>query len=329
MANIHTHDGNSAQSSWSVAIFAAREQPSELMATINAIVQAASEPTIIDVMVNGNPNLATEITKHITVMRTSANSPAIRVWSIPLGGKAHAWNQYVHHVWPGTELAFFVDGYVLVKPNTFQLLAIGMSRDPNSLAGTGVPSSGRTALQLREVTLKEGELHGNVFALKEVVMNDLRKRKFRLPLGLYGFDTVLGAVLGFGLDPSENQWNARERIFVHPDVTWTNDEKKWWRYSDVKTQFNRILNNGLRVLVVQATKYFFVHQKLPPEQLPRTIEDFVLAWVNNCPDEAGKTLLKSPLSRLALNKLRKPRDWSAAEQPPKLIYASQSSHIPF
>lgn len=320
---LNSNDEDSTRFLWSVAIFAARETPSELLATIDSIICAASDRTVIDIMVNGNPLLASETARLIHGMPLLSNAPCLRVWSIFLGGKAHAWNQYVQHVWPGTDLAFFVDGYVRPQPDAFQLLATGMTAAPRSLAGTGVPASGRSALDMRDQMEREGGLHGNCFAIKQAVMNDFRDRNFRLPLGLYGFDSLLGAVLAFGLDPAKNQWNVKERVLAHPEVTWEIDEKKWWRFSVVKTQINRILNNALRVLVVQATIDHLARRKLPPELLPKTVEDFVLGWVKNNPVEARQTLLKSPLCRIAIAKLRKPRDWSAAIKPPLLVYESQ------
>jgi hypothetical protein len=34
----------------------------------------------------------------------------VRLWSIEVSDKAHVSNQYVHHIWPGSEIAYFVDG---------------------------------------------------------------------------------------------------------------------------------------------------------------------------------------------------------------------------
>lgn len=308
---------------WSVAIFTAREQPSELFETIKATVKATNDHTIIDVMVNGNQSLAVSISDLIKLMHLPENSPLIRIWSIPLGGKAHAWNQYVHHVWPSANIAFFVDGYARAHPDAFKLLATGMSVTNDAIAGTGVPTSGKTAIQLREDTLRDGGLHGAFFAIKEETMVELRRKNIRLPLGLYGFDTLLGAVLAFGLDPMKNEWDVRKYIFVHPDVTWEIDEKKWWRYSVVRTQFKRIYNNALRKLVVGATKNHLAKRKWSPESIPRTIEDFVLLWANDNPNEVLQTFKKSPLSLIVLHKLRKPKDWSAAAIEPLLVYSTQ------
>jgi hypothetical protein len=176
---------------------------------------------------------------------------------------------------------------------------------------------------LREHTLREGGLHGCFFALTEVAMDEFRGKNIRLPLGLYGFDTLLGAILGFGLDPLKNQWDVKKFIYVHPEVTWSIDEKKWWRYSVIKTQMKRILNNALRVLVAGATKDHLAHRKLPPNQIPKTTEEFVLSWVQKNPKEAQKVLWRSPLSRFILRRLTEPNDWSSANRPPKLIFVNR------
>lgn len=308
---------------WSVAVFAAREQPQELMATIAAIVESSSPPTTVDVMVNGNPGLAAACCGLVAAAQPFKNGTCVRVWSVQLGGKAHAWNQYLHHVWPGRGLTYFVDGYARICSNALSLLSMGMARDPDCIAATGIPTSGRTAASLREETLKHGGLHGAMFGIKESAMAQLRARKFRLPLGLYGFDTLLGAVLGFGLDPARHDWDAKRFILIVPDVSWVIDRKAWWRPSVLKTQFNRTVNNALRALVVEATKDFLAKRRLPPETLPHTVAEFVLNWVDRHPRAAKALLARRPLCRLVLKRLREDRDWSSAATLPRLDYASQ------
>lgn len=322
MKTINSNNANAYQSTWCVAVIASRERPEELLATIDTVIWSAEEPTIIDVLVNGNPELAKAITKLITQRVCSDNSPFIRVWSLPLGDKANTWNQYLHRIWPGNGVAFFVDGYCRLSPNALRLLEEGMSSAPNALAGTSVPTTGRSATKWRKEVLAEGGLVGGFFAFKESVMTELREKNFNLPLGLYGYDATLGAVIAFALDPSKNQWNLKERIFAHPEVTWVTNKKKWWSPSDVKSYLNRTLKAVLRGLVGQAMRDFFEIRRMPPEQLPRTTEELVLNWVKNNPVEARKTQWRAPLSRLVLKKLRIPKDWSAAERPPSLIYSN-------
>lgn len=304
---------------WAVAVFAARESASELLLTIKAVIASANKHTVVDIMVNGNVQLALEVSELLKCTQLATPLLKIRVWSIALGDKAHAWNQYVHHVCPSAKLYFFVDGYVHLKSDALRLLDDGLAAHPESLAGTGVPTTGRTAMGLRQQMLAEGGIHGNLFVLKAQTMHMLRQIHFNLPLGIYRTDPTLGAALAFGLDPSKHQWDIKNRVFVHPQATWTTSEKKWWRYAELKSQFKRVLRQGQGALENKAVENFLAVQKHPPELLPRTAAELVLGWVKNNPLKANAVLWRAPLSRLALKKFHEPRDWTNADVSPQLI----------
>ncbi len=304
---------------WTLAIFAAREAADELTANVLAMAAVAARPTCIDVMVNGNAALAEGMALTLPQVRWPNAQHTVRLWSVSLGGKAHTWNQYVHLVWPGSVVAFFADGYVRPEQHAMQRLAGLLDASPLALGGTGVPLTGSTAAQMKQLAKDEGALHGNFFALKRSTMQGFQAAGFKLPLGLYGFDTLLGAVLGFGADPSRYAWNAQQRIVSSADIAWHTPEKHWWSGKEVKTQFNRILNNALRQLVRESTKYYLQQQKMDPGALPKTIEDFVLTWARARPQELARTLWRSPLSRLALHKMQTPREWSQAATAPRLL----------
>lgn len=244
----------------------------------------------------------------------------IRVWSIKLGDKAHAWNQYVHLVAPNAKLYFFVDGYVRMKLDALQLLDDGLVARAEALGATGVPTTGRTATVSRQRMLIEGGIQGNLFALKTQSMHALRQAHFNLPLGIYRTDATLGAVLAFGLDPSRNKWDLKGRVFVHPQATWTTSEKKWWRYAELNSQFKRMLRQSQGVLENEAVKDFLAVQRRAPRELPRTASELVLDWAKNHPDEVSALLWKTPLTRFALKKFLEPRDWTSADILPELIF---------
>lgn len=307
---------------WSVAVLASRERPDELLATIRALLQAGSTPVIIDVLVNGNQALAQSVWESTRAHSEPGRIACVRTWYLALGDKANTWNQYVHGIWPGGGITFFVDGYARIAPDALGLLAAGLVCSPAALAATGVPSSGRTASQLRSLALREGHLHGNLFAFRPSVMEELRRRTIRLPLGLYGYDGLIGALIAFALDPSAHEWDAKSRILVSPDVTWTHEALKWWRPADLKTHFQRTRKRSLRALVVRAVRDHLHIRRQPPEQMPRTIAELVLTWAEQNPQELHALLKQSPLSRTALKQLRLPRDWSLADKPPELVGSS-------
>lgn len=230
--------------SWSVAIFSSRETIGTLLATIQAAAKScADEPSIIDVIINGNRGLA-ETTQSVikAALQLSLPSKRVRVWHIPVPDKAHAWNQYLHDIWPRSEIAFFVDGYAQVMPDAFTAIADGLRVAPDALAATGVPSHGRSAKILREQLLKSGGIHGNLYALRGTVMTELRSRGYRLPLGIYRTDPTLGAAINFCLDPARHQWDPK-RVLVQPNATWHIPPRSW-RIEEIRTQWRRMLRQA-------------------------------------------------------------------------------------
>lgn len=308
---------------WSIAIFAARESIATLEQTIIAAMAAAAEETIIDVLVNGNQALANQAALLPCIRENGAASSIakVRIWFIPLGDKAHAWNQYVHVIWPETLLTFFVDGYVRVRRDALMLLERGLKESPAHLAATGVPSVGRSATRLREDMLSNGGIHGNLFALKSSTMRAIRDADFKLPIGLYRTDSTIGAALSFQFDPSCHAWNPKGTILVHPEATWATDEKRLLRYSDVTGQLKRILRQGQGILENLAVRNHFAMQKKLPKDLPGTATELVERWRHDYPQEARSAFLKHPLLvSLALKKLRKPGNWKHATDAPELKY---------
>lgn len=245
------------------------------------------------------------------------SSTSIRLWYINVGDKAHAWNQYLQIIWSRSDVAFFVDGYARVAPTAFVLLADSLMRSEGHLAGTGVPTVGRTARSQRESMLRYGGIHGNLFALKGTTMERLRGIGFRLPLGLYRTDSTIGAVLSFNLDPLSWHWNPKERIFVHPEVTWAIDQKSVLSLSDLSTFWNRRIRQGQGILENLAIRDFLAVQKRSPADLPNTAASLVAEWVNRNSWQALRAFLRHPVTvGLATRRLRAPRDWSGVATAP-------------
>jgi hypothetical protein len=97
---------------WAVVVFAARETVEVLLQSVQAACLAGQGP--IDVLVNGNPDFASELAEHFAL----AGAPQVNIWSIAQGDKANAWDQYIHAIWAGQPLAFFIDGYVRLSPDS-------------------------------------------------------------------------------------------------------------------------------------------------------------------------------------------------------------------
>lgn len=292
---------------WSIAIFSSREDPGTLWATLQAVVAASqARNTVIDVIVNGNPPLSERMVSSGQSLPLT-NWTAFRVWHIGLPDKAHAWNVFVHRIWTGSAVAYFIDGYAQVAPDALRLLDEALNSAPEALGATGVPSYGRSANTLRARMIRSGGIHGNLHAIRGDALRSLRDRSFRLPLGLYRIDPVYGAVLNFGLDPARNTWDPR-RILVVPTATWFVHASSPWRIKNLKNHWNRLLRQAKGWFENSAVRDHLAIRRQPPEDLPETAEDLILSWIERHPSWTAWLILKHPLCLLAAIQARQPRD---------------------
>lgn len=155
-------------------------------------------------------------------------------------------------------------------------------------------------------------------------MRELKRRSFKLPLGLYRTDSLIGAVLNFNLDPAKYRWDS-SRILVHPGATWDIPTSKWWRFKDVRTHSRRIVRQAQGVLENAAVRDHLAIRKIVPEDLPSNVEDLVLNWISNNPQQARRLFQRQPLTFYAARKLRKRKDWSDAGLSPNLLYEMSSA----
>lgn len=319
----------SSAAPWSVAILSSRESQEVLAGTIEAAAAAVSgHAATLDIIVNGNGALAEAAARYIADHR--ATPPArllIRVWHIAVGDKSYAWNRFVHDIWPGGDPTFFIDGYARVRPDALRLIADGLAGAPAALAGSAVPTIGRSAKALREQMLRVGGAHGNLYALRAATMERLRTAGFRLPLGLYRTDPLLQSAICFDLDPARGDWSW-SRIFVHPTATWTFRPLDWRRPADLRAYMKRRLRQAQGELEKMAYNYHFVTRHASPESLPETAEQMVAAWRAACPKQARQALLRNPMLLIGLRRLRRASELSRTEQPPQVLGQWSSDAIP-
>jgi hypothetical protein len=271
---------------WGVVVFAARENVRSLCRTLNAVSTAASlcpASTVIDVLVNGNDELATTLSNELQsrsprVCPLGGKSQSIRVWSIPVADKANAWNSYVHSIWNGEGVSFFVDGYARPHPLALNNLGVAVIESDFALGGTGVPTCGRSAPALAASMKKNGGFHGNLCCIGGATLSELKLRGIRIPLGLYRTDALMGALLSFALDPSRHEWD-HSRIAVVGEATWDVDPKHWWSIKDIRSQLARLFRQHRGALENEAVKYLLAIRREPPETLPGNAKALLLKWL--------------------------------------------------
>lgn len=299
-------EGSISDAEWSIGIVACRESPAILKTTIQAALRACRQKrSVIDVLVNGNLGLASVTADYLRTVHSSGNPSAeIRLWYIPLGDKAHTWNLHVHEIGSSdAAVTFYIDGYAEVMPDALELLAAGLASDSRKLGATGVPTTGRSASMIRARMLRDGGLHGNLFALPRSVMHELRDSCFKLPIGLYRTDSVIGAVLSFGLDPRHNEWEPK-RILVHPSATWHTPPQSMFEFAAIRGHLRRKVRQARGLLENEAIKQHLAVEQRSPSELPEFADELIVSWTNNSRREAFRLCARNWLCSLALRKAR-------------------------
>lgn len=310
---------------WSIAIFAARETPQGLTLCVQAAISACTgRQASINVLINGNAELADAFA--IVAKDLDYADTKLRVWSIAAPDKAHTWNEYVYRIWERDSTAFFIDGYAQVRPDALDALESCLAASSDALGATGVPTCGRSAATIRSQMLRHGGIHGNLFAISADAMQGIRETGFKLPLGIYRTDPLIGSILMFRLDPANHTWNPR-RVAVAPDATWHVDGIEDITLKNVKSHFKRILRQAQGDLESKASREHLAVRRLPPQQLPLTVAEMVDGWIKTQPGQARSLFLKRPLSLYAARKLAAPRDWSMTAIPPRLVLDNTKSTV--
>ena len=276
---------------WSVAIFAGRESAATLGRCIGAAVAAcAGHCAAIDVLVTGNPALAAAVAQG-----SWDGDASVRIWSVAIGDKSHAWNEYLHRIWHEGRPAFFIDGYTELRGPELNGLHMRLER-PRTPPGRAGRRSGPL---LREQMLVTGGLHGNLHIMDASDMAALRAAGFRLPLGLYRSDSLIGAALMFGLDPANNTWERRRA----------------GRTLEKPSQAIRVLGQPPGDSQDGAVRG---HGSSGPAPV-RTSRQLVHDWLVEHPRQTRTAFFKRPLCLQAARKLKTEDDWSLIWAAPELV----------
>ena len=309
---------------WAIVIFASRESLNALVCTIKSAQIAGRGTAGIDVVVNGNPGLAMALASQLCSPEFTTERTPITVWEIALGDKANAWNQYLHRIWSDEKIAFFIDGYVRLNPDSVRLLGDAIATQVDVLGGTGVPNVGAASNTQHAQSPPASGFHGNFCCLTGAAIEKFRHQNIHLPFGLYRVDSVMGAMLSLGFDPVRIAWVAN-RIYVHPAASWQTDPKHWWRISDIRAQIKRIFRQSRGVLENLAAKDHLVVRKQPPEMMPATAAELILEWVQRCPRQANKVLRYNPLARRALAEIKQSTGTTVDNAAPIMRWSNKTS----
>jgi hypothetical protein len=259
------------------AVTASRETAAVLERTLIALAAARPSVDRVDVLVNGNLELARQIAQRIADFDSSHQTPAWAVWHHPLPHKANALNHYFHDIWPGGS-SYFIDGYVRVKPDALGHLLATLACRQQAHAAAAVPSVGRSAAAMASAMQREGGFRGNLLALRATSMARLKADGFKLPVGMYRVDSTLGAVLAFNFDPSAFSWGPMRYVAVDARATWDIDLSPWWLPSTLRAHLLRRIRQAQGQVENWAVRHWLALEKRKPRELQADVHELIVAW---------------------------------------------------
>lgn len=259
-----------------LVVFAARETVEVLTGTLSHAITAIPLGSRIDVLVNGNVELAVKTQRWVEESFEPSSSRPV-IWSIETGDKGNAWNQHIHNIWPGVGHTIYIDGYVHISFDSVNAILATLSRD-GVMGSSAIPSSGASAQTLKKMMREHGGFHGNFCAISATALEKLRCQKIFIPLGMYRVDSIMGAFLAFGLDNTKHDWNPFRYIPVSTGATWRSETRKWYRPSDVRAWVRRNRRQRKGKLENSVVKFFLTRKKSRPQDLPRTMRHMFVTW---------------------------------------------------
>lgn len=197
-----------------------------------------SRKAIVNVIVNGS----TDASDDVALRAAGKFAMPIHIFKIAYGDKSNAINCLIHDpdVCVDADLYFFVDGYVRIHPGALAAMERSLEQNPVSVAATGMAATGRTEPRSHRATLERGggTLHGQLFALRRQFIERMVNRGFRLPIGLYRGDGLLGSMAAHDLDSLGQPW-SNQRVLCVAEALFEIAPLSPLRLRDLRRHFRR------------------------------------------------------------------------------------------
>lgn len=295
------------------AVFAANEAM-HLEGCARALAAAAQgRSACLDVVLNGTRDGSLDLLRALHLPGL-----ALRVWEIRLGDKANAINAYLHALRPAASLYVLTDAYARVEHGAIVALEAGLKAHPDAWIACGIPRNGRSAGSYGAHVLRGGAINGNLYALRPAFVERLRSLGYRLPVGLYRTDPLLGSMALHDFDP-RTPWNPG-RIVGIGDAGYSITPLSPLRPRDLRRQFRREINQARGVLENQAIKQVIYREGYGA--LTGHADAMVRDYAAMRRDWAG-TWRQRVFLPLALRRLRAPpRQPALGDASPRLVHTT-------
>ena len=228
------------KSVWSVAVFAHNEADT-IARCLDAIRSDDPEVEIrIEVLVNGTR----DNTMAIVGAYDAGPNRTVTGHDIQLGDKSNAWNLFTHEFAGEADIYFYTDGDCWIEPGSLDAVAAAMRDNSVINAVSTMPLAGRSKERWRASLLANQELTGNLYALTPAFVRRLRDGAVRLPVGMIGDDSLMGALCHWDLKPF-GEW--RDELVLPCEAAGFHFQPlSVFSLDDLRQQFRRMIRYSIR-----------------------------------------------------------------------------------
>lgn len=293
----HFDAASPARSGPAIAVFAANEAH-HLEPCLRALAAASSANGCqVSFVLNGTTDDSVERLRGMVL-------PAgmqLRVWHIPRGDKANAINVYLHELGPASSHHILMDAYIQVEPGALAALGQRLADDPHAHVACGVPRNGRSAAWMTQCVLEGGTINGNLYALRDDFVRRVVERGWRLPLGIYRTDPLLGSMAANDFDGVRHDWDP-SRIVGVAQAGYRIRPLSALRPGDILRQIKREMNQTRGVIESVAVRDVILRGGYGA--LPPNAHELLSTWLDaNVPPRPDRWLHRAMMP-LVLRRLR-------------------------
>jgi glycosyltransferase involved in cell wall biosynthesis len=256
---------------WCIAVFASNEE--ETIAECIRCIDAASNRhgVSIYVMLNGSKDRTID-----RILEIRMRHAKIKVLFNSIADKSNAINAFIYKYREPCQTIFMIDAYVKVQPEALACLQRALDADPTITIASAVPRNGFSAEAYTKELIAGGAINGNLYAFRRDFADAIVSRGYRLPLGLYRTDPLLGSMAARDLDATRNPWNTR-RLAGIQEAGYVKKALSPLRWRDIQRQFRREIAQSRGVIENCAIKEIIYASGYGA--LPRSADDMVRSWL--------------------------------------------------
>ncbi|MGH7099575.1 MAG: glycosyltransferase family A protein [Stellaceae bacterium] len=258
---------------YDIAVFGTNEAPT-IAQCLMAIDRAVSGRSArIAVLLNGTTDNSLEI-----IRSTRIENAGLTVYLFQDADKANAINWFIYELRVKAGTYFCIDAYTRIGPGALSALERALREDTNALIASAVPTNGRSATATRESTLRGGRVSGQLYAMKPVFLDRLVAAGYRLPLGIYRGDPLLGSMAAHDLDAIGEKWDSR-RIIGVAEATFEISPLSPFRWRDIVRQYKREIRQARGALENEAIKSIIYTKGYAA--LPADANNMISEWLRS------------------------------------------------